>query len=502
MFDGMYEGFAMVFTWYSLMLVCIGVTAGTVFGAVPGLTGGIAIAILLPFTFYMNIVEGMCLLGGIYVGGEFGGSIAAVLFGTPGSPSAGITVLDGYTLAQKGFPNKALQTALYASAAAGLCSSFLMVFLSAVIASLALLFGPAEYFSVILFSLVLIATIGVTVSWERGFIAVVLGLLFSFVGSDPVNADHRLTFGSLSLTSGLPLIPVLVGLFVGAEVIKQTGNVRPAGEGGVRFDNAEDRLSGREFCSLLPVIGRGTLIGTVIGALPGLNSAVAAMLNYGISRKCSKHPELYGTGCIEGIAAPESANNGTVGPTLCPLLTLGIPGSGTAALFLGALLMQGITPGPMIFETTPYLMYGMFFAFALSSVMLVVVGRILFRGARYIPLIPVQIINSCIILFCAAGAYAANSLLSDVFVLLFFMTIGYFMQLFRLPIIPLLIAYLLGQLLETNLRRALLVSDNGWAVFFTQPLSACFLAATAVLIAVVAYKRKAGREHNASPDRE
>lgn len=491
MLADIYEGLMLMLTLPSLGLLLGGVFMGVVFGAIPGLTGGIAIAIVLPFTFYLNAVEGLSLLSGIYVGGSFGGSIAAILFGTPGAPEAGITVADGYPLAQKGFPGRALDTALYASAFANVLSSLIMIVLAVGIAAFALLIGPTEYFSIILFSLVLISTLGMGAAWHKGLIAVTLGLIASFVGADPISSISRLDFGILALSSGLSLIPVLVGLFVGAEIIGQAGIVR-GGEGGpepITFGGKDDRLTMRELIGLMPIIVRGSLIGSVIGALPGLNAAVSAMINYSVTKRLSPHPELFGTGIIEGIAAPESGNNGTVGPTLCPLLTLGIPGSGTAALFLGALLMQGVTPGPTIFESHGEVVYGLFYALLFSSLLLIVVGKFVFQFAKYIPRIPVQIINPCIILFCVAGAFAVSNQTADVFVLLFFMLTGYFMRLVGLPIIPLLIGYLLGELLESSLRRSLLISGDDYSVFFTQPISLVFLILTAGLLGYAVFGR-------------
>lgn len=496
MLNDIYDGLMMMLTLPSLGLLLAGVTMGVVFGAIPGLTGGIAIAIALPFTFHLNAVQGLSLLSGIYVGGTFGGSIAAILFGTPGAPEAGITVADGYPLAQKGYPGKALDTALYASAFANVLSSLIMIGLAVAIAAFALMIGPAEYFSIILFSLTLISTLGMGAAWHKGLIAVCLGLLASFVGSDPITSISRLDFGILALSSGLSLIPVLVGLFVGSEIIGQAGRVR-GGEGEaepIAFGGKDDTLTMRELLGLTPIIVRGSLIGSVIGALPGLNAAVSAMINYSVTKRLSKTPEAFGTGVIEGIAAAESGNNGTVGPTLCPLLTLGIPGSGTAALFLGALLMQGVTPGPTIFESHGEVVYGLFYALLFSSFLLVAVGKAVFRLAKYIPLIPVQIINPCIILFCVAGAFAVGNQTSDVFVLLFFMLVGYFMRLAGLPIIPLLIGYLLGDLLESSLRRTLLISGEDYSVFFTQPISLAFLIMTAALLGYAAFSKARHKE--------
>jgi putative tricarboxylic transport membrane protein len=467
----------------------VGVATGVIFGAIPGLTGGIAIAITLPFTFYMSAVEGLALLAGIYVGGTFGGSIASILFGTPGSPEAAVTVVDGYPMARKGYPGKALNMALYASAFASMLSSFIMIFLSLVIAAFALMIGPPEFFSIVLFSLVLISTLGMGAAWHKGLIAVGLGAIASLVGSDPISSVPRFTFNIMELSSGLSLIPVLVGLFVGSEIIGQTGNIVNAASGNevISFGRKDDYLSLKEFVSQLPIIIRGSIIGSIIGALPGLNAAVSAMVNYSVTKRFSKHPEKFGTGILEGISAPEAGHNGTVGPTLCPLLTLGIPGSGTAALFLGALLMQGVTPGPEIVTLHADIVYGLFYAFFFSAFILIGVGKVIFLVAKFIPLIPLQVINPCIVLFCVSGSFAVGNQTTDVYVLLFFMTVGYFMRLGKLPIIPLLIGYLLCSLLEMNFRRTMLIYAEDFSVFVTKPISVFFLLGTIGLLAWVWY---------------
>ena len=486
MVDGILQGAVIALGFKSLLLLVIGVGTGVIFGAIPGLTSGIAIAILLPFTFYLDIYHSLALLSGVYVGGTYGGSIAAVLFGTPGAPESGVTVLDGYPMAQQGFPNRALSTALYASSLSNVLSSLSMLFLSMAIASFALMIGSAEFFSIVLFSLVLIATVSMGSAWHKGLTAVLLGLLFSFVGSDPVSAIPRLNFGSLALSSGLPLIPLLVGLFVGAEIIQQAGRMKNVhADGHIAFGGKADKVRWADIKAMIPYVFSGAAIGTVIGALPGLNAAVGSMLNYGFAKRVSRTPERFGKGALEGVAASEAGNNGTVGPTLCPLLTLGIPGSGTAALFLGALLIQGVTPGPTIFETSPVVVYSLFWSIFLASLVMIVVGKIVIYFAKYIPLIPTQVINPCIILFCAAGALAIEGAVSDVLILVFFIALGYFMMLGRFPVIPLLIGYLLGGLLETNLRRTLLISGGDYSAFVQSPISLVFLVLTVAMLAYV-----------------
>lgn len=345
----------------NIFLMFGGVAIGTIFGAIPGLTGAIAIAIFLPMTYYMNSMAALALLIGIYVGGSFGGSIPAILIGTPGAPEAGITTFDGAPLAKSGKGGKALKTALYASCAGNFLSSITTILMMSALAKLALALGSAEYCSVVLFSIVLIATIGSKGNWIKGLFAVMLGMAFALVGTDPMIGTARFTFGFHSLNTGLELIPVLIGLFVGGEML---GEVRLSSRTShtVKIDKSLNRLKKEEIKSCIPVIFTGSAIGSVIGALPGLNAAISATLNYALAKKISRHPEEFGHGSIMGVAAAEAANNGTVGPTLVPLLTLGIPGSGTAAIFLGALTLHGVTVGPAIFQEHADVVYGIFIA--------------------------------------------------------------------------------------------------------------------------------------------
>jgi putative tricarboxylic transport membrane protein len=461
----------------SLLLMAGGVAVGTLFGAIPGLSGAIAIAIFLPISFYLDPLPAMALLIGIYVGGSFGGSIPAILIGTPGAPEAGITTFDGAPMAKNGFAGKALKTALYASCAGNFLSSLTTILMMTGLSKLALMLGPAEYCTVVLFSIVLIATIGSKNNWVKGLFAVMMGLAFGLVGTDPITGTARFTFGVTSLNTGLQLIPVLIGLFVGAELLE---NVRIPMEkreaAGSRKEN--NRITWPDVKRCLPHVITGSAIGSIIGALPGLNAAISATLNYACARKLSKHPEEFGKGSIEGVAAAESANNGTVGPTLVPLLTLGIPGSGTAAIFLGALLLQGVTVGPNIFNEHADIVYGIFFSLLLCTIFLAIVGTIFIYFAKYISDIPAQLLGPIIILTCCAGAFSVSNRLFDVGCMLFFMFLGWVMKQLNIPMLPLLISFLLGNMLESNFRRALMISNGSLSIYIQSPICLVFLVIT------------------------
>lgn len=484
MFDTqlMLQGLQGIITPLSVVLMVVGVFCGAVFGAIPGLTGGIAIAILLPLTFKLEAIPAMALLIGVYVGGAYGGSIPSILFGTPGAPEASVTSFDGYPMMKKGLGGKALKTALYSSAAGNFLAAIITITMMVGVSKLALMMDAPDYFGIVVFSIVLIATIGCKESWIKGLIAVLLGLMFGFIGGDPITGMLRFTFGNRFLMSGLSLIPVLIGLFVGAEVLAEAGILHKRNSTTIAEFKENNRITGSDVKKCVPAVLSGTVIGSIIGALPGLNAAISATLNYSFIKKVSKNSESFGEGNIVGVAAAEAANNATAGPTLVPLLTLGIPGSGTAAIFLGALTIQGIVPGPTIFRDAGDVVYGIFFALLLCTIILAVVGRGLISGAQLISFIPTEVLNPIIILTCCAGAFSVSNRLSDVFILLFFMVIGYFMRVLKIPTLPLLISFLLGGMMESNFRRSLLMSDGSLSALFNAKFCGFFLVLSFAMI--------------------
>ena len=475
------ETVGQVLTIQCILLMFGGVAIGTLFGAIPGLTGSIAIAIFLPLSYYMDAIPALSFLIGIYVGGSFGGSIPAILLGTPGAPEAGITTFDGAPMAKQGKAGKALKTALYASCAGNFLSSLTTIVMMSALARLALMMGPAEYCTVVLFSIVLIATIGSKGNWIKGFLAVLLGLAFSLIGTDPVSGTPRFTFNSVNMMTGLELIPVLIGLFVGAELLDGV-RINTSKKKIDSSDPEANHISKSEIKRCIPHVLTGSAIGSIIGALPGLNAAISATLNYACAKKFSKHPEEFGTGSIEGVAAAEAANNGTVGPTLVPLLTLGIPGSGTAAIFLGALLLQGVTVGPGIFNEHADVVYTIFLALLLCTIVLLIVGSVYVHFAKYIANIPAQVLNPIIILTCCAGSFAVSSNLFDVGCMLFFMVLGWMMKQLNIPMLPLLISFLLGDMLEKNFRRSLIISKGSLSIYLKSPVCVIFVVVSALML--------------------
>ena len=484
MFDTnlMLQGLKGICSPIGFVLMFLGVFCGSVFGAIPGLTGGIAIAILLPLTFKLNAVHAMALLIGVYVGGAYGGSIPAILFGTPGAPEAGVTSFDGYPLMKQGKGRKALNAALYASCAGNFLASIITITMMVGVSKLALMMDAPDYFAIVVFSIVLIATIGCKESWIKGLISVLIGLTVGFIGGDPITGTLRFTFGNRYLMSGLDLIPVLIGLFVGSEILAEAGREHKRERITVKQFKENNKFTKEEVKGCVTPVLTGSVIGSIIGALPGLNAAISATLNYSVTKKLSKDPDSFGEGNVIGVAAAESANNATAGPTLVPLLTLGIPGSGTAAIFLGALTIQGIVPGPTIFRDAGDVIYGIFFSLMICTFILLIIGKFLTSGASFISFVPTEVLNPIIILTCCSGAFSVNNRISDVYILLVFMVIGYLMKVVKLPTLPLLISFLLGKMMESNFRRSLLLSKNDYKIFFTSKFGGFFLGVSLLMI--------------------
>lgn len=492
MWDTLATGFAMFADWTNVLAIFIGVAIGVVIGAIPGMTGTMGVALALPFTFTMPPITGILLLVGLYKGAMYGGSISAILIKTPGTPAAACTVLDGYPLASQGRAGQALNMALYASCIADLLSNLSLIFFAGVIAQLALRFGPAEYFALICFSLTIIAGVSGK-SLLRGLISAGFGLGLATVGLDLVYGSSRFAFGSANLMGGLSFIPVLIGLFALPEIINEYTKRQdaPAKVAAV----GDSRLPWSTFRKSLKTILRGSFIGVALGAIPGIGGAPAAFLSYSEARRNSPRREHFGEGELEGVAAAESGNNGVAGATLIPLLALGVPGDVITAVILGAFMIHGLTPGPVMFQENLPLIYAIFCGIMLSSVFMFIVGKIAIRGFSRVAMVPNRMLFPCVLVLCFYGAYAINSSLFDVLVMVVMGYLGYFMLRFDLPAAPFLIAFILGPMFENNLRRALLLSDGSVAIFFATPICWFFIALTVLSLVLIArgYLRSRGR---------
>lgn len=492
-----HEGFYLFFHWSNILAILAGVCLGIVIGAVPGLTVTMAVGLALPFTFKMPPITAICFLLGIYKAGIYGGSVSAILIGTPGTPAAAATVMDGYMLAKKGKAGKALDIAIYASVIADSTSDIILILVAAPIAMFALRFGPPEYFALIVFSLTIIGSVAGE-SLVKGLLSAGIGLLFATVGIEPIYGYTRFSFGSVNMMGGLQFIPLLIGLFAIPEVIKQYHRAK-RGETTFQILRTEaarpedNRVTWPELRSCLKTIFRGGLIGTFIGAIPGIGAAPSSFLSYNEAKRGSKHPEEFGKGSLEGIAAAESGNNGVCGATLIPLLTLGIPGDVITAVMLGAFMIQGLTPGPLLFQEKAAIIYGIFVGMLLCNIVNFAVAKIAIRFFRQITRIKISYLFPVVFILCVIGTYAVNNSMFDVAVMLAVGIMGYFMYRLDIPATPFVIAFILGSMLEKGLRRSLLISKGDWSIFFQRPIAVAFLILTVLSISFLIYRHSKGK---------
>ncbi len=476
--DTIANAFSIFLTIDNVLLLGLGVVIGTIVGAIPGMTTPMAVALTLPFTFTMEPVTGILLLLGVYKGGIYGGSITAILINAPGTPAASCTALDGYPLAKRGEARRALDMALYASCVADLISNLALIMFAGVLAGFALQFGPAEVFTLILFSLTIISGVSGN-QLLKGFGSAGLGLLLATVGLDLIYGTNRFVFGEFNLMSGLAFIPVLIGLFALPEII----NFYMTKEGPLEHNPyAGVGATLADFKKSLKTIIRGSFIGVILGAIPGIGGAPSAFLSYSEARRTSKNPDDYGKGSLDGIAAAESGNNGVAGATLIPLLALGIPGDIITAIILGAFMIHGLRPGPLMFMENIDLIYALFMGIMLSSAYLFLVGKASIKVISRIADVPHRILFPIVFVLCVFGAYAVNNSTFDVMVMMIMGCVGFGMLKLKIPAAPFLIAFILGPMLEDNFRQSLLISKGGMNIFFSTPICLFFWFLTVLVI--------------------
>lgn len=459
-----------------------GVAIGVLVGAIPGMTSTMGVALTLPFTFTLPPVTGILLLLGVYKGGVYGGSIPAILVKAPGTPAASCTILDGYPMARKGEAGRALDMALYASCFADLVSNLSLILFAGALAMLAQEFGPPEYFTLIAFSLTIIAG----VSGDRlakGFIGACLGLILATVGLDLVYGTNRFVFDNVDLMGGLSFIPLLIGLFALPEILDYYAH-RIGGEQTV-IDPGKSRATFADFRRCFKTIVRGSLIGVVMGAIPGIGGAPSAFMSYSEAKRTSPNASNFGKGEIEGVAAAESGNNGVAGATMIPLLALGIPGDVITAVILGAFMIHGLRPGPLMFQQNIDMIYAIFMGIALSSIFLFVIGKGAIRVFRRIAAIPYSVLFPVVLILCVYGAYAINHSFFDILVMMVMGIVGLVMLRFGIPSAPFLIAFILGPLLEDNFRQSLLLSRGSIDIFFRNGITWFFWGLTALSLFLV-----------------
>ncbi|GLT09140.1 tripartite tricarboxylate transporter permease [Sulfitobacter sp. PR48] len=480
--DSIAAGLSLVGNFEAFAALFVGVLIGTIAGAIPGMSATMAVALTLPFTFAMEAVPAILLLLGVYKGGIFGGCIPAILIKTPGTPASSATVLDGYPMAEKGQAGKALGMALWASCTADLISNLSLILFAGWLASFALNFGPPEFFTLILFSLTIIAGVSGN-SLLKGALSAMLGLLLATVGLDLVYGTNRLTFGDPNLMGGLNFIAVLIGLFAMPEVMSMVWDPKPH-EGKAR-GLGNDSVTFGEYKRCFRTIVRGSFIGVFLGSIPGIGAAPAAFLSYSEARRKSPNKANFGKGEVEGVAASESGNNGVAGATLIPLLALGVPGDVITAIIIGAFMIHGLQPGPMMFVLNKDLIYGLFIGLIVSSVFLFFIGSLAIRLFKYVADIPRGVLFPGVLVLCIYGVFAVNNNIFDVGVMFVMGWVGYVMLRNDIPAAPFLIAFILGPLLENNFRQAMLMSGNSPEILFRGPITWFFWFLTLLTVAAI-----------------
>ncbi|CAM4057826.1 MULTISPECIES: tripartite tricarboxylate transporter permease [Vibrio] len=473
MIEHLLNGLLTAFSPAVLPILIFGVVGGIVLGALPGLTATMGVAILLPFTFGMEPTAALVMLIGVYIGGIYGGSIAAILLKTPGTPASAATVLDGHTLAAKGQAARALSISAIASFVGGLISTIVLIAIAPLLANFALRFNAPEYFALALFGLTIIASVSAQ-NILKGLLAGTIGLLVSTVGLDPISSVPRFTFGVMDLYSGINVIPVLIGLFALSEAINQIERILKEKQAKVaKFDHK--LLSKKDLKEMMPTAIKSGLMGTSIGSVPGAGADISAFVCYNEAKRSSKNPEEFGKGSVRGLAAAEAGNNGVTGGSLVPLLTLGVPGDAVAAVLLGALIVQGLTPGPLLFAQNPEVVYGVFSSMLVANIVMLIVGLIGIRFFCRIIEVPKMLMIPIIIFLSVVGAYAINNSMFDVGIAISFGILGFVLGKLDIPSSPILLAIILGPMAETNLRKALLMYDNSWSFLYERPIALAFI---------------------------
>ena len=448
MWTDILTGLANATTPEALIANAIGVALGIVFGALPGLTAAMGVALLMPLTFNMPTTEAFSALLGMYCGAIYGGCITAILVGTPGTVAAAATMLEGPALTARGESKKALDMATMASFFGGVFSCIALMTVVASLASSAML---------------------------KGGIAALLGLYISTIGGDPISGELRNTFNMPDLFGGLAQVPVLVGLFAVAQIFVTIEEYFTKTAQGIKIEISKKGLSLGEFWKYKFNMLRSSVIGTIVGIIPATGVGTASYIAYSSARRNSKTPEMYGKGTLEGIAATESANNAVTGGALIPLLTLGVPGDIVTAIMLGALMIQGLAPGPLLFNDSPDIVYGIFSALSISNVLMLVMGLLAVRPLSKVLLVPTGVLMPSVMTLCIVGGFAVNNSTFDLYIVALFGVLGYLMQKVDIPTSPLLLSMILGPIAETNFRRALVISHNDYTVFVTSPISLCIL---------------------------
>ena len=472
--DGFIAGMAILADPYTLTLIVVGTIVGVVVGALPGISGSTTTALLLPITVTMEPVAAISFLGAIYCAANYGGSITAILVNAPGDPSASATAFDGYPMAKKGEAGRALGMSTVASTFGGIFSVFVLIVAAPLLAGVAYNFGPPEYFALAVFGLSMVAALGDNAL--KNLIAGAFGVLLATVGMDLTTGVERFSFGIYELSDGIGFIPVLTGLFAISELLVQATQLRVVQERAALNVVRLPSLADIRKCAKSILLSSG--LGTFIGILPALGATTAALISYNETRRWSKHKEEFGRGAIEGVAGPEAANNAAVGGAMVPTLALGIPGSATTAIILAGLVIQGVRPGPHLFNEQPALLYAVFASMLAANLLYMGLGLGAAKLFARVTLIPPTFLWPAVFVLAVIGAYAPNQAMTDVWTMLIFGVLGFVLRRYGFSPAPLIMGLVLGAMVEETLKQSLLIFDQNWLLFFTRPIVDVLFAIT------------------------
>lgn len=495
--DAFMQALTAVFAPAALFYMFIGVLFGILCGAMPGLSAVMAVSIMLPFTFSLKDAGIMMLLG-IFCGAVYGGSITAVLINTPGTANSAATCLDGYPMAHKyGQPGRALSISTMSSTFGGLFSALMLLWIAPLLSKIALKFGVTEMFALGVFGLSIVTAVS-SQSIIKGLLGAVLGLLLGSVGMDTTSATFRYTFGTTYFISGVQFVPLLIGLFAFSQCLLSAEEDIKAMAKSKGNKLTQILPTRSDIKQTAPTILVSSAIGTVVGAIPGTGGDIASWIAYNEAKRFSKHPAKFGDGAPEGIAAPEAANNAVSGGAMIPLLTLGIPGDSVTAIMLGALMMQGITPGPLLFTTQTVKVYTIIISLFVSNIFMCILGYGAIRGFAKISMLPMKWLNPIIFVFCTVGTFAINNNMGDVFLMIGAGIVGYILVKLGFCMPPIILGLILSGTVEENLRRALVLSDGSLKIFLSHPIAMVLLtiAAISLMTPVVmkAWKARSGKK--------
>lgn len=482
-------GFATIASVETLLLMLVGTFGGLIIGALPGLSAFTALAIMLPFTYGMNPVSGICFLIAVYVGGSSGGLISAVLLGIPGTPSSIATCFDGYPMAQQGKSKTALSAAIISSFVGGIFGAVVLSFVGPYIAQVALKLSSYDYFGIILFALTTVSSLAGK-SMVKGLIACLLGICLSCVGTDGLSSVYRYTFGVTKLANGFSLVPVLIGLFAVSQIMATARD--KASQKALDFSGTNQnegvRFTFSDYFKRIKMIIPVSLMGLVIGVLPGLGGNISNLMAYSYAKKTSRHPETFGKGEVDGVIASETANNATVGGAMIILLTLGIPGDNATSIILAGFQMNDIAPGPLLFKTQGELVYAILAGFVLANVLFFIMEYFGLSIFTKMLSIPSMLLLPIVIVCCFVGSYCANNNTLDILIMVIFGLIGYVLKEHGFPLAPMVVGFILAPMLELYLRRSLMKTSGQWLPIISSPVAAICILATVITIGFSVFK--------------